>query len=103
LLSYELLHRGYNVLFANGGDAAMSVLNKEKVDLVISDIQMPGCDGITLMKKVKESEHDPVCLLMTGLPHVSPEEIKGTSVKGIFYKPVNRSELFKFISNALKD
>jgi len=81
----------------------MSVMDKEKIDLLISDIQMPGWDGITLMRKVKDSEHDPVCLLMTGLPHVSQEEIKGTSVKGIFYKPVNRTELFKFISNALKD
>ncbi len=103
LISYELLHKGFNVLFASNGEDAFNVLNSEKIDLLLSDIQMPGCDGIALMKRVKASEHNPICILMTGLAHVPPEDIKGTGVKGIFYKPVNRAELFKFITNALKD
>lgn len=103
LISYDLLRRGYNVLFATNGNDAFNVLNNEKIDLLLSDIQMPECDGITLMKKIQESEHNPVCLLMTGFNSLPPDQIKKMGVNGVFDKPIDRTVLFNVIDKALKD
>lgn len=103
VISYDLLKRGYNVLFACNGLDALHVLNTEKIDLLLSDVQMPECDGLTLMKKVQESEHNPVCLLMTGFNSFPPEEIKKIGVNGVFDKPIDRAVLFNVIDKALKD
>lgn len=104
LISYHLLNKGYNVLFACNGNDAMEVLKTEKIDLLLSDIRMPECDGLTLMKKVKAAEDiNPVCFLMTGLSQIPLEEVKKIGVKKVFHKPINRTELFNIIHDALKD
>ncbi len=46
--------QGYDVICAANGHEALSVLEKQTVDLVISDLVMPGMDGIQLMRTVKE-------------------------------------------------
>ena len=53
LLESHLLHHGYHVLSAANGDEALSILKKQAVDLVISDLVMPGMDGIQLMHTAK--------------------------------------------------
>ena len=47
---------GYNVLVAEDGQKAWDILEKENVDLVVSDIQMPAIDGFELTRRVRESE-----------------------------------------------
>lgn len=54
LLESHLLHQGYHVLCATNGDEALSLLAKQAVDLVISDLVMPGMDGIQLMHAAKK-------------------------------------------------
>jgi signal transduction histidine kinase/DNA-binding response OmpR family regulator/ligand-binding sensor domain-containing protein len=56
----------YNVLQAINGEDALSVLSKEKVDLVVSDIMMPVMDGIELIKRIRgnfDTSHLPVILV----------------------------------------
>lgn len=56
----------YVVFNANNGEAALEVIHNENISLVISDIEMPVMDGITLCKKIKtnlETSHIPVILL----------------------------------------
>src|SRR6185369_13826700 len=54
LLENYLLSQGYVVICASNGQDALSFLNKQTVDLVISDLVMPGMDGIQLMHSAKE-------------------------------------------------
>jgi len=53
-LKSQLLSKGYDVLCAASGHEALLLLEKEAVDLVISDLVMPGMDGIQLMHAAKE-------------------------------------------------
>lgn len=57
----------FHVVFnANNGESALEVIHNENISLVISDIEMPLMDGITLCKKIKtnlETSHIPVILL----------------------------------------
>ncbi len=58
MLQKFLLHQNYDVLCAEGGQEALAVLGKKQVDLVISDMVMPGMDGIQLMQAAKEQYAD---------------------------------------------
>ncbi len=56
---------GYEVYSAENGEKALSVINKEDIDLVVSDIQMDGMDGISLLKKIKTYKPELPVILMT--------------------------------------
>ena len=47
---------GYNVVVAVDGSEALSKLRSEEIDLVISDVQMPRMDGLTLLQEMKKDE-----------------------------------------------
>ena len=49
-----LMLTGYVCLEADGGEKALEILTKQKVDMVISDIQMGGMDGHTLLNSIHE-------------------------------------------------
>ena len=53
LLRKILTRDGYRVLEAEGGEAALETMAKENVDIVISDLEMPGMDGFDLLKAIK--------------------------------------------------
>ena len=53
MLQIVLRREGYEVLLAENGRAALDMLEKEPVDLLISDIKMPGLDGYELIKTIR--------------------------------------------------
>ncbi|MCY1722069.1 response regulator [Prolixibacteraceae bacterium Z1-6] len=53
ILLQELLNDKYRIIAAGNGIEALDILSKEMPDLIISDVMMPGMDGIELCKKVK--------------------------------------------------
>jgi CheY-like chemotaxis protein len=57
---------GYQVTLASSGTEALEHLRKEKYDILLSDIKMPGLNGIDLLKNVKASFEDMVVIMMTG-------------------------------------
>ena len=46
--------KGHEIYIANSGESALEFLKKEKVDLVLLDLTMPGVDGIEVAKTVKK-------------------------------------------------
>ncbi|CAN7474322.1 response regulator [Pseudoduganella sp. LjRoot289] len=63
----RLLHRqGYRVLTAASGAAGLEALNREPVDLVISDMRMPEMDGTRFLILVQQRWPDTMRLLLTG-------------------------------------
>ena len=64
-LSDTLKLAGYNVLEASNGNAALDMLANEQVDMIVSDVQMDGMDGHTLLKRVKNQHPEIPFVLMT--------------------------------------
>ena len=62
----DLFHRQYQVSTAIGAEAGLAALARERPQVVVSDMRMPGMDGATFLTRVRE--HDPavVRLLLTG-------------------------------------
>lgn len=66
VMSVLLNDLGYNVILAERGDKALSLYEELRPDIVISDIKMPGLDGISLLKAIKALDADAEILLLTG-------------------------------------
>lgn len=63
LLRLYLEKDGYEILEAGGGLEALAILKKEKPDLAILDIMMPGPDGYRVLQTIRETDNIPVILL----------------------------------------
>ena len=63
-----LTNKGYNVLEADNGEAALDVINgtDETIDLIVSDVVMPGMDGHTLVRLVRHELPNVKVILMSG-------------------------------------
>ncbi|MDX8403162.1 MAG: response regulator [Mariprofundaceae bacterium] len=66
LLEEYLSEAGYDLVVYHRGDTALKALQDEPFDLVLSDIVMPGADGLTLLSHIHEHMPDTLILLMTG-------------------------------------
>ncbi len=54
LVSMALTGRGYSVLEAGDGIEALALLEGQKIDLIVSDVDMPNMDGISLITEIKK-------------------------------------------------
>ncbi len=93
----------YDVLSAQNGEEAWGLYQKEKPDLVLSDIKMPGLGGIELLERIKKNHPKQLVILMTAFGSV--EDAVQAMKKGAFYyltKPVNLEEMELLIKKAFK-
>ncbi|MCD7933561.1 MAG: ATP-binding protein [Tannerellaceae bacterium] len=104
-LMFKLLSRDYHVYTAVNGVEALSIIEKEEIDLVVSDIMMPVMDGVELCKKIKntiEFSHIPVLLLTAKKQEEDRIEAYESGADGFISKPFNLSLLHARIQNLLK-
>jgi PAS domain S-box-containing protein len=66
VLSMSLKADGYEVVAAENGSEGLAAFEKEKPDIVITDIKMPGMDGIEVLKKIKDLNADTEVIIITG-------------------------------------
>ncbi|MBA7707086.1 Sensor histidine kinase RcsC [subsurface metagenome] len=66
VLSLSLASDGYEVSTASGGEEGVEKCKHELPQLVLTDIKMPGIDGIEVLKRVKESNPDSEVIMITG-------------------------------------
>jgi len=66
LLEEYLSEADYDISTFSRGDTALEALRREKFDLVLSDIVMPGADGLSILREVAGRPLDTLVLLMTG-------------------------------------
>jgi len=98
---------GYLVVTSESGKEAISVIENEEIDLVISDIRMPEMDGvetITVMNDhFKKNKKDaPPFIFITGYAEEKTNEsAKDLNPSDFLYKPFNKEEFLKAIVSAL--
>ena len=66
LLSMSLRSDGYKTVSANSGDQGLDVFKSESPDIVVTDIKMPGMDGLELLKRIKELNSETEVIIVTG-------------------------------------
>lgn len=83
---------GYRILTAESGAEALALLEKEPVDLVISDMRMPQMNGAELLEQVRSKWPDVVRILLTGYSDMSST-----------IAAINRGEIYRYISKPWTD
>jgi signal transduction histidine kinase len=66
ILGISLEDVGYHVLRAASGEEALSILRQSAPSIVLTDIKMPGMDGIELLQKIKEESPNTEVIMITG-------------------------------------
>lgn len=69
-IAEALQEEGYQVYEAADGNTALKLLDEVDVDLVLSDLKMPGADGLEVLKKVREAYPQTMAMLMTAYASV---------------------------------
>ena len=104
-VSIALKGAGYEVIEACDGNDALSKLNGVRVNLVISDVNMPGMDGITLLKRLKEGPATrflPVIMLTTEGSDDKKMQGKEAGAKAWIVKPFDPAKLLDAVSKLIQ-
>jgi DNA-binding SARP family transcriptional activator len=104
LTNAVLRQAGYTVLLAKDGAEALLLLGKERVDLLLLDIDLPFIDGHTLLEAAHENGIDAPAIFISGMPGDEPE-VKAFEIGAADFirKPVKNSVLLMRIARVLKD
>lgn len=73
LYSRVLAEEGFRVIDVSEGAAALDVMRKEPIDILLTDVVMPGMDGIMLLERAREMQPELRAVVMTG--HSTPDRI----------------------------
>jgi signal transduction histidine kinase len=94
--------KGYHVIEAGSGEAALALFDRGGIDVILTDVMMPGMDGIELLKKIKEKEPTIVVIVMTGF---AEKDVILNALKAdaddFISKPLNLLQLKTAVDKAL--
>lgn len=102
-LKYSFMDEGFDVITAEDGLEAWKKINSEDVDLVITDLKMPGMDGEELLKKISAAYPSLPVIVLTG--HGTIETAVKTMRAGavdFFTKPVDPDKLLLVVKKSIK-
>ncbi|MDX8404798.1 MAG: response regulator [Mariprofundus sp.] len=103
LLSEYLSEAGYQVSAYRRGDAALAALETGRFDLVLTDIVMPGADGLSLLAYVREHYPDTLVILMTGYSGIEDAlHAVGKGAYDFVSKPFQLPEIRVRLDNAAR-
>jgi two-component system response regulator HydG len=102
-LERALTREGYGVVLAPDGQTALERLRQGGVDLLLSDLRMPGLTGLELLKLAKEVAPDVDVILLTAFGTVE-EAVRAMKDGAIDFltKPLQRSQLLRVVRQALE-
>jgi two-component system, chemotaxis family, chemotaxis protein CheY len=100
LVSMALKGEGYEVIEACDGKDALTKLDGRKINLIVSDVNMPNMDGITLVKEVKNMpsyKFTPIIMLTTEGADDKKEQGKAAGAKAWIVKPFQAPQLLQAV------
>lgn len=101
MVSFTLKNAGFLVMEAEDGVAALDALGDDKVDLVITDVNMPNMDGISLCKKLREHpvhRSTPILVLTTEGNDDTKAKGRSAGATGWIVKPFVPEKLLQVVN-----
>ena len=94
---------GYQTMTASNGEEALEIVKKHDIDLLLSDVRMPGIDGIELMNEVNLISSETLIILMTAFASVeSAIQALRSGAADYMLKPLDFEELLMRIQAILE-
>ena len=104
MVSYTLEKAGYDVLVASDGVEALDIARNSEINLVITDVNMPRMDGITLVKNLRELDayrFKPILILTTESTSEKKMQGKNAGATGWIVKPFDPDKLVSTLCRVL--
>jgi len=97
------LQRNYEIILAENGQRALELLQTRTVDIMLSDVRMPGMDGLTLLQRALAQPHPPICIMLTayGSIELAVEAMKNGAYD-FLTKPINLDRLDILLKRVLR-
>lgn len=104
MLDYKLKKTGYSVLTAGNGREAFELARRHRPDVIVSDYQMPVCNGLEFAMRLKDDPDTatiPVLLLTSRGHRVSGDDLGKTNIRALMPKPFSPRELITQIGHLI--
>jgi len=117
VLKQVLERAGYEVTVAANGKEGLELMRREGADLVITDVIMPGIDGVTTVKTIREKFRNTRIIVISGGGNVAPKSYEPNAISTTAFlasasnagadrtltKPFDRDELIAAIKSLLDE
>ena len=104
MVTFTLKGAGFEVMEAEDGKNALEVLGDTKVDLIITDLNMPVMDGFGLIEELRKHpvhKFSPILILTTEADPAKKERGKQLGATGWLVKPFNPEKLIQVVNKVL--
>jgi two-component system chemotaxis response regulator CheY len=106
LIAFAVTSAGHDVLVAENGKEALEKLQGAATDLVITDLNMPEMDGITLIREIRalpNGKFVPILMLTTESQAAKREEGRAAGASGWIVKPFSSDKLMAVVKKFIKE
>lgn len=87
LMSFWLESKGYKVITASDGKAAIDLVKDKKADIVFMDLRMPIMDGVDALKAIRTFDAStPIIIISSYIADPKIQEARSHGMSGVFYK-----------------
>ncbi len=100
ILKVYLMGNDFDFRVATSGEQALEILRTWPAELVISDIRMPGMDGISLCRRLKVFRRARVILMTSSLTDATRQKALAAGADGLLAKPLEPTRL-EYMANSL--
>lgn len=96
VIGWDFQDSGLKVLFAEGAQMAIEILEVQSVDFILSDIEMPKGNGVELINHIKDKNIDIIGFcFMTGFTERSSEDLLELGIDKFYKKPVQTKHIIE--------
>jgi len=104
MVSFTLTSAGYQVIEAGNGKEALTKAGGSKLDLVVTDLNMPEMDGISLIKELRKNpsfKFTPILMLTTEAADDKKKAGQAAGATGWIVKPFNPEQMMAVVKKVL--
>ena len=104
MVSHTIRTAGYNVVEASDGNEALRIAKESPVDLILTDQNMPGLDGLTLIKTLRERREyakTPIIVLTTEMGDDMKMKGRAAGATGWMVKPFHPDTLLNVVKKSI--
>jgi len=103
LMKFWLESKGYSVVTAGDGEAAIDLVKKEELNIILIDLRMPKMDGVETIKRIRGFNKDiPIIVISAYVDDPMATESMKYGISGIFCKHKDFQEGLSLLESALR-
>jgi DNA-binding response OmpR family regulator len=103
VIAFDFERIGFRTFKAGDATHALEIIRTETINLVLTDVRLPGDSGIELLNRIRERDPAvPPVIIMTGYTELDLTDAKKWGAEAVFGKPLDRKALLSMSKNIVK-